>query len=127
MEIKYPPQEACVATHFPIKYLPSDGSEPIELGTVLGGEFEKFFPKPTTWVRISDVPQDLNESDVKDELKKALQVDDDDESIVWVKRNGVDGTVDVQFAKVWEARGCATLLNGNDTLFGGKIAVKLLY
>ena len=113
-----------MAIHLPIKYLPSDGSEPVELGTVLGGEFETFFPKPTTWVRISNVPQDLNESDVKDELKKALLVDDDDddddddeESIIRVKRNGVDGTIDVQFAKVWEARGCATLLNGNDTLF----------
>jgi len=93
----------------------------------LGGEFEKFFPKPTTWVRISDVPQVLNESDAKDELKKALQVDDDDESIIRVERNGGDGTIDVQFAKVWEARGCATLLDGNDTLFDGKITVELLH
>ena len=34
-----------VATDLPIKYVPSDGSDPVELGNVVGGEFEKFHPK----------------------------------------------------------------------------------
>ena len=65
--------------------------------------------------------------DVKDQLKEALQ-DDEDESIVRVEKNeGDDGSFDVQFAKVWEARGCTTLLDGNKSLFGSKITVELLY
>ena len=116
----------CVATHLPTKYLPSDGSEAVELGTVLGGGFEEFFPNPTTWVRISGIPQNIGRMDVKDQLKEALQ-DDEDESIVCVERNASDGTFDVQFAKVWEARCCAILLNENESMFGSKIAVQLLY
>ena len=116
----------CVATHLPIKYLPSDGSEAVELGTVLGGGLEEFFPKPTTWVRVSGILHNIRRMDVKDQLKEALQ-DDEDESIVCVERNASDGTFDVQFAKVWEARGCATLLNENKSMFGSKIAVQLLY
>ena len=64
--------------------------------------------------------------DVKDQLKEALQ-DDEDESIIRVELNTGGGTFDVQFAKVWEARGCATLLDGNKSLFGSKITVELLY
>ena len=63
---------------------------------------------------------------MRDALKEALR-DDEDESIVRVERNAGDGTFDVQFAKVWEARGCTTLLNGDKRLFGSKIAVQLLY
>ena len=119
-----------VATHLPIKYLPSDGSEPVELGTVLGGGLEKLFPKPTTWVRISGIFIEIERSDVKEQLKEALQ-DDEDEAIVRVERNaGIStsaGSFDVQFAKVWEARGCVTLLDENKSLFGSKITVELLY
>ena len=50
---------------------------------------------------------------MKDALKEALH-NDEDESIVRLERNAGDGTFDVQFAKVWEARGCATLLDGNE-------------
>ena len=70
-----------VATHLPIKYLPSDGSEAVELGTVLGGGLEVLFPKPTTWVRVSGILHNIRRMDVKDQLKEALQ-DDEDESIV---------------------------------------------
>ena len=52
--------------------------------------------------------------------------EDEDESIVQVERNG-DGSVHVQFAKVWEARGCHVLLDGDEKLFGEKIAVELWY
>lgn len=117
---------AYVATHLPITYLPSDGSEAVELGTVLGGGLEELFPKPTTWVCISGVPQNIGRMDVKDQLKEALQ-DDEDESIVRVELNTGGGTFNVQFAKVWEARGCATLLDENKSLFGSKITVELLY
>ena len=124
--------QACpfVATHLPIKYLPSDGSEPVELGTVLGGGFEGLFPKPTTWVRLSGITAEINRSDVRDVLKDALQ-DDEDESIVRVERSAATrtsyGSFDIQFAKVWEARGCVSILNGDKRLFGSKIAVELLY
>jgi len=58
-------------------------------------------------------------------LKVALRDDeDDDESIVLVEQRD-DGSFRVQFAKVWEARGCEVLLDGNEKLFGGKIGVKL--
>ena len=115
----------CVVTHLPIKYIPSDDSDPVELGTVLGGEFEEFHPKPSTWVRISGITQAVDDSDVKGMLKVALE-DDENESIVQVEQRG-DGSVYVQFAKVWEARGCNILLNGNEKLFGEKITVKLWY
>ena len=109
-----------VATHLPIKYLPSDASEPVELGTVLGGGFEGIFPKPTTWVRFTGITVEINRSDVRDALKEALQ-DDEDESIVRVERSAGtstgDGSFDIQFAKVWEARGCVSILNGNKRLW----------
>ena len=94
-----------------------------KLGTIQGGEFEKFYPKPSTWVRMSGIPRKFGDLDVKDMLKVALE-DDKDESIVQVEQRG-DGSVYVQFAKVWEARGCGVLLDGNDKLFGEKIGVKL--
>ena len=109
-----------VATHLPIKYLPS------KLGTVMFGMLEDLFPKPTTWVRISEISIKIDRSDVRDMLKEALQ-DDEDESILRVESSASDGTFDVQFAKVWEARGCATLLNENEKLFCSKITVELLY
>ena len=62
---------------------------------------------------------------VKGVLKAALK-DDENESIAQVEQRG-DGSVYVQFAKVWEARGCKILLNGNEKLFGEKITVKLWY
>ena len=114
-----------VVTHLPIKYISSDDSDPVELGTVLGGEFENFYPKPSTWVRMSGIPRKFGDLDVEDMLKVALE-DDEDESIVQVERRD-DGSVFVQFAKVWEARGCEILLNGDEKLFGEKIAVKLWY
>ena len=115
-----------VVTHLPIKYIPSDDSGPVELGTVLGGEFENFYPKPSTWVRISGISRKFDNLDVEDVLREALE-DDEDESIVQVQRNGADGSVYVQFAKVWEARGCKILLDANEKLFGEKITVKLWY
>jgi len=115
----------CVATHLPIKLLPSDKSDPVELGTVQGGEFEKFYPKPSTWIHMSGIPRKFDDSIVEGMLKVALE-DDEDESIVQVERRD-DGSVYVQFAKVWEARGCKILLNGNEKLFGEKISVKLWY
>ena len=93
--------------------------------TVQGGGFLEFYPKPTTSVRISDIPRKFGDSIVEDMLKVALE-DDEDESIVQVERRD-DGSVYVQFAKVWEARGCEILLNGNEKLFGEKIAVELWY
>ena len=87
---------------------------------------EELFPKPTTWVRISGVPQNIGRMDVKNRLKEALQ-DDEDESIVRVESSAIDGTFDVQFDKVWEARGCATHLDGNKGLFGSKVTVELLH
>ena len=118
----------CVATHLPIKLLPSDKSDPVELGTVLGGEFEEFHPKPSTWVRISGIPRKFDYLDVEDMLKVALRDDEDeDDAIVQVEKNDDDGTIRVQFAKVWEARGCKILLNANEKLFGEKITVKLWY
>ena len=92
-----------VATHLPIKYIPSDDSDPVELGTVLGGDFEKFYPKPSTWVRMSGIPREFDDLDVEDVLEKALEIEED-ESIVLVERSGGGYFVDVQFAKVWEAR-----------------------
>ena len=76
---------------------------------------------------MSGIPRKFGDLDVKDTLKVAFE-DDEDESIVQVKRRD-DGSVYVQFAKVWEARGCEILLNGNEKLFGGReeIAVKLWY
>ena len=85
----------------------------------------EFYPKPTTSVRISDIPRKFGDSIVEDMLKVALE-DDEDESIVQVERRD-DVSVYVQFAKVWEARGCEILLNGNEKLFGEKIGVKLWY
>ena len=114
-----------VATHLPIKLIPSDDSDPVELGTVQGGEFEKFYPKPSTWVRMSGISRNFDNSIVKDVLKVALE-DDEDESIVQVERRD-DGFVYVQFAKVWEARGCEILLDGDEKLFGEMITVKLFY
>ena len=63
---------------------------------------------------------------MKDALKEALHDDEDVHvSIIRVEKNeGDDGTFDVQFAKVWEARGCATLLDGDNRLFDGKITVE---
>ena len=90
------------------------------------GMLEDFFPKPTTWVRISGVSLEIDRSDIRDALKEALQ-DDEDESIVRVEQTAGDGTFDVQFAMVWEARGCATLLNENEEIFGSKITVELLH
>ena len=53
-----------------------------------------------------------------------LARDREDESIIRVEKNeGDDGTFDVQFGKVWKARGCATLLDGDKRLFDGKITV----
>ena len=98
----------------------------VELGTVLGGGVEGFFPKSTTLVRISGISIETDSSDVRGVLKEALQ-DDEEESIVGVEKNTGEGTFDVQFAKVWEARGCTTLLDGNKSLFGSKIKVELLY
>jgi hypothetical protein len=94
------------------------------LGTVEGGGFEKFHPKPTTWVRISGIPRNLDNFDVEDVLKQALE---EDESIVQVERIGGGYFVDVQFARVWEARGCQILLDRDEKLFGEKIGVELLY
>ena len=93
---------------------------------IVGGGFEDFYPKPTTWFRVSGIAIEIERSDVKDQLKEALQ-DYENESIVRVERNTGGGSFDVQFAKVWEARGCATLLNENKSLFGSKITVELLY
>ena len=62
-----------VVTHLPIKYIPSDDSGPVELGTVLGGEFEEFHPKPSTWVRISGITQAMDDSDVKGVLKAGFE------------------------------------------------------
>ena len=50
-----------------------------------------------------------------DVLKEALK-DDKDES----SRSFGSSEIDVQFAKVWGARGCAILLNEDEKLFGGK-------
>ena len=114
-----------VAIDMPIKLIPSDNSGPVELGTVQGGEFEKFYPKPSTCVCMSGIPREFDDSIVGDMLKVALE-DDEDESIVQVQRRD-DGSVRVQFSKVWEARGCEILLDGDEKLFGEKIAVKLWY
>lgn len=61
----------------------------------------------------------------KDALKEALK-DDEDESIVRDERNGDDGSIDVHFAKRYGRHMDVQLyLNGDENLFGGKIAVEL--
>ena len=73
---------------------------------------------------MSGIPRKFGDLDVKDTLKVAFE-DDEDESIVQVKRRD-DGSVYVQFAKVWEARGCEILLDGDEKLFGERrFSVKL--
>ena len=74
---------------------------------------------------MTGIPRTFDRTDVKERLKQALK-DDEDESIVHVQVEQ-DGDVHVQFAKVWEARGCEILLNGDEKVFGEKIAVELLY
>ena len=69
---------------------------------------------------MSGTPRKFGDSIVEDMLKVALE-DDKDESIVQVERRD-DGSVYVQFAKVWEARGCEILLDGDRSCLERRLA-----
>jgi hypothetical protein len=103
----------------PIYYRPLDGGERIKIEKI-----EEFFPKPSPWIRIVGVGKKIELEDIEEELERnlkqgATESDDDtaDVGIVDVRRE--EGNVFVKFDKVWNAKGCALVLDG--TMFDGKV------
>ena len=108
-----------------IHYLPPDGGEPMNLGTVESGSFEQYFQKPTPWVSIRGIGPSFDAADVKDTLREQLDDEENEVNIAECRRKE-NGRVYVRFGIVHEAEGCEKMLDGQE-LLGGRFGVKRVY
>lgn len=101
----------------PIYYITPDGEK-----VDVRHEIENRYPMPTPWVCIEGVGKKYSEDDAKEELERGLQggvASDDTDGIEFEVLRWNDGRIFVKFGKVWDARGCAIVLDGTKKLFGG--------